>query len=339
MMESDQKDHMVVLVHGMHGGESDLAHFKKVLNKSHPDKLIIHCAKSNDGWLKTHEGIDVQGKRLADEIIELKEKNPNVRYFSVVGHSLGGLVSRACIGNLLERKFFDQVRPLNYVSLASPHVGSRRPVKGLFNPLASWYTKLFYSRTGKQLMLEDDENGQQPYLVELTDPSCNYYKALSRFESRSAYANVSGDYIVPYSTASISPKNPYLKGERKLVYHPEYPHIIEDEQDQSMAITTADVEENTIFASDQRKEHLRQILKNLRSVPWKRIGVCYDQLGVMKYVSHTQIASKKSWMTQNDVVLRHIADHFVLNPKYNLQTQEQSNLSSVEAATPMLLCQ
>lgn len=131
---------------------------------------------------------------------------------------------------MYDQKFFEKVKPILYISLASPHgkfllsseiwkfykkvlsvilnfrsdfhklsdfdkysifssygghryesnifilwiyvlylillVGSRRPMRGLFNPLASWFTRSVLSKTGIQLMLEDNDQ-EVPLLVRM----------------------------------------------------------------------------------------------------------------------------------------------------------------------------
>jgi len=195
-------DHLIILAHGLHGRMTDLMYIKQQLVTEHPN-LLVHCATCNDGFLRTHEGVDSGGKKLADEIEEFAAKHPQIKKFSIIGHSLGGIFARYCIGILHERRFFDKYQPVYYVSLASPHVGSRRSPKGLFNPLACWFTRSVLSITGKQLMLED---GDTPLLVELTKTDGIFYKGLSLFSHRILYANVLYDVQVPYSTASIMPK-------------------------------------------------------------------------------------------------------------------------------------
>lgn len=51
-------------------------------------------------------------------------------------------------------------------------VGSRRSPKGFINPIACMVTRTLFSRTGKQLMLEDVEEGEGiPLLAQMADTS------------------------------------------------------------------------------------------------------------------------------------------------------------------------
>eukprot|EP01087_Luapelamoeba_hula_P009965 TRINITY_DN2607_c0_g1_i1.p1 TRINITY_DN2607_c0_g1~~TRINITY_DN2607_c0_g1_i1.p1 ORF type:complete len:313 (-),score=41.12 TRINITY_DN2607_c0_g1_i1:97-1035(-) len=77
-----------------------------------------------------------------------KARSGRPMLFSIIGHSLGGLYSRFCIGKLYEWGFFNHFTPVNFVTFASPHLGSRRPPRGVINPVVAWFTNTFISTTG-----------------------------------------------------------------------------------------------------------------------------------------------------------------------------------------------
>lgn len=63
--------------------------------------------------------------------------------------SLGGLYSRYCVGLLYERGFVDRVQPVNYISLSSPHMGSRRCYFGArMSSVFQWAAPKVLARTG-----------------------------------------------------------------------------------------------------------------------------------------------------------------------------------------------
>ncbi|CAH1420189.1 unnamed protein product [Lactuca virosa] len=62
--------------------------------------VVVNRARKLLVWLATLDGIDVIGSRLADEVISVIECNPNVENISIIGHSLGCLISRYDIANL-----------------------------------------------------------------------------------------------------------------------------------------------------------------------------------------------------------------------------------------------
>lgn len=65
-------------------------------------------------FVQTFDGIDNCGKRLATELRECVEAHPELKYISVIGHSMGGLIARHAIGALFA---FAEVLPLFMGSL------------------------------------------------------------------------------------------------------------------------------------------------------------------------------------------------------------------------------
>ncbi len=61
---------------------------------------------------------------------EIKRCQASKIFISVIGHSLGGIYGRCLIGLMMEEGLFNPdvprpIIPLNYISLATPHLGSR----------------------------------------------------------------------------------------------------------------------------------------------------------------------------------------------------------------------
>ena len=90
---------------------------------------------------QTYDGIDAGGFRLAAEIETELLRLDSVRRISFIGHSLGGLYCRFAAAVLDARGWFSEtasasaesrasgvrfVRPMVYISLATPHLGSRQ---------------------------------------------------------------------------------------------------------------------------------------------------------------------------------------------------------------------
>jgi hypothetical protein len=71
----------------------------------------------------------------------LSEQGITIRYISFAGYSLGGLVSRYVIGLLYTRGFFDNVKPMNFTTFATPHLGIRKPLTGF--SFGTAYNSLF----------------------------------------------------------------------------------------------------------------------------------------------------------------------------------------------------
>ncbi|PNG98959.1 hypothetical protein TSOC_015273, partial [Tetrabaena socialis] len=74
---------------------------------------------------ETYDGIDVCGRRLADEIRTVAAAHPDLQRISVIGHSMGGLLARYAIGLLYSPATgrIAGLAPAHFITLATPHVG------------------------------------------------------------------------------------------------------------------------------------------------------------------------------------------------------------------------
>lgn len=100
----------------------------------------------------------------------LAEKDQQVTKLSVVGYSLGGLVSRYLVGVLHQRKFFDTVTPMNFVTVATPHIGLIQ-FPGFRSKMFAYLGPRLLSRTGKQFYAVDKWSASgRPLLEAMADP-------------------------------------------------------------------------------------------------------------------------------------------------------------------------
>lgn len=95
----------------------------KSLRAKHPEgSLHILVAKRNSGSF-TYDGIERGGERVCQEIEQeiekLAKEGQEIKRISLVGYSLGGLISRYAIGLLDSKGFFDKIKPV--VSLSLPY--------------------------------------------------------------------------------------------------------------------------------------------------------------------------------------------------------------------------
>eukprot|EP01118_Nematostelium_gracile_P018863 TRINITY_DN8533_c0_g1_i1.p1 TRINITY_DN8533_c0_g1~~TRINITY_DN8533_c0_g1_i1.p1 ORF type:complete len:275 (-),score=59.31 TRINITY_DN8533_c0_g1_i1:212-1006(-) len=188
------KDHFVALIHGLNGDSGDLYNIKLHLEANHPN-VMAHCIKSNEAFSLTRDGIANGGERSAKEIKQIIEDNKSIKKFSVLGHSLGGMFARYAIGLLHDQGLFNNLEMMNFITMATPHLGSRRSNRSHWlNPFINRLINNAFSVTGQQLMLEDDD--EQPLLLKMTEPESNYMKALQGFKKRVLYANVANDLSV-----------------------------------------------------------------------------------------------------------------------------------------------
>lgn len=210
--------------------------------KEGPTQVVVHAASSFEGYY-TYDGIDVCGMRVANEIQEqvtrLQGSNGDrVVKLSVVGYSLGGLISRYALGLLYQRGLFDEIEPAGFTTFASPHAGARTlgtdPLSRAFNFVASY----FLAYTSRQLFLTDAVKppAQDPgapkrqLLLCMADPQLPFYKALALFKSHTLYANVVNDHRTEWYTAGINEVDPYMRNSAYIrgAYMPGYGPIVLD---------------------------------------------------------------------------------------------------------------
>ncbi|KAG2075726.1 DUF676-domain-containing protein [Suillus decipiens] len=230
--------HLLVLIHGMWGNPSHLGHANKIIHEVKGEvqdgdiKLEVLVAETNKDE-STYDGIDWGGERVAEEIrqktADLEKEGRKVTRFSVTGYSLGGLVARYAIGVLHQSKFFETVQPVNFNTLATPHIGIPK-FPSTFSSISSFLGPKLLSRSGEQFFCVDKWSPRGRPLVEvLADPDRIFYQALILFPNIRIYANAINDMTVPYVTSSISAEDPFADYEKngiKIDFHEEYKHVI-----------------------------------------------------------------------------------------------------------------
>ncbi|KAJ7907692.1 DUF676-domain-containing protein [Mycena leptocephala] len=202
--------HLLVLVHGMRGNPAHLAELYRIVKDTYPDNALhVLLAETNKGN-STFDGIDWGGERVAEEIVaeveKLQQEGRTVSKFSITGYSLGGLVARYVVGILSQRGFFKNVTPVNFNTLATPHLGLPRYPRS-FRP------SLLFSWSAEGRPLSD----------------CIFYQALAAFQTIRIYANAINDRTVPYVTAAIEVDDVFAARDSnglELEMDEEYAHLI-----------------------------------------------------------------------------------------------------------------
>ncbi|CDR38797.1 CYFA0S02e05886g1_1 [Cyberlindnera fabianii] len=222
--------HLLVLVHGLWGNKNHFEYINQQIEEyraklSSDEQLVIYRTSDNEGY-KTLDGIDVCGLRVAKEIkdqINLLNglgddgdstgtTKDRVTKFSIVGYSLGGLISRYAIGILYHQGYFDTIEPVNFTTFVTPHVGVLMPGTNISVRLFNWLVPNLLSQSGKQMFLKDTSGPrQEPLLSLMANPSSLFYKALQQFKYRSLYANAINDKRTSWWTAGISVVDPFMK--------------------------------------------------------------------------------------------------------------------------------
>jgi hypothetical protein len=237
-------------VDSLWGNPSHLDYVASALRERHDEDTVhILCAKNNSGnW--TYDGIELGGERLAHEIEEtlesLDKKGQKIRKLSVIGYSLGGLVSRYAIGLLHAQGWLDKVEPVNFTTFATPHVGVRTPLKGIRGHIWNGLGPKTVSMSGQQLFMVDSfRNTGRPLLSVLADPESIFIQGLKKFRNRSVYANVVNDRTVVFYTAAFSKTDPFHDLDNININYVEgYDQVIVD-PDNNLLPTTPEEPETT----------------------------------------------------------------------------------------------
>ncbi|KAI8928451.1 putative serine esterase-domain-containing protein [Entophlyctis helioformis] len=194
------------------------------------DLAILNISTSS-GTL-TYDGIDVCGDRCVETALayvkEVSGTSNAVDRISLIGYSLGGLIVRYAAGKLFASGLFDTVRPVNFITIATPHLGSYvlAPTTGahVYNVLQ----EAALVRVGKQFLLKDSFTDEisVPILLAMSDPALCFYQALAQFKNRALLANMRNDLTVPFATAAIERTDLFAHRNPVQVSPDVYPSIV-----------------------------------------------------------------------------------------------------------------
>ncbi|XP_039037101.1 putative lipase C4A8.10 [Hibiscus syriacus] len=339
--------HLVVMVHGILVllnwfwpwfycflcSSSDWKFGAEQFVKRLPDKVFVHCSERNMSKL-TLDGVDIMGERLAKEVLEIIQEKPNLCKISFVAHSIGGLVVRYAIGRLYRppkgevkedtsgdgckeevRGTIGGLEAINFITVASPHLGSRgnKQVGFLFGvtafeKAASCIIHWIFRRTGRHLFLTDVDEGKPPLLKRMLDDSDELYfmSALCIFKRRVLYSNVAYDHIVGWRTSSIRRNGELPKWEESLIET--YPHIVYEEHCKACDIDQDEtVSAEDYGSSDQLEEEL---IRGLSRVSWEKVDVSFIK-SKQRSAAHSVIQVKDQVLhIEGADVIQHMIDKF-----------------------------
>ncbi|RHZ77614.1 hypothetical protein Glove_174g119 [Diversispora epigaea] len=209
--------HLIVLTHGIHGTMLDELFLKEAIEEKHKDKNNIFFM-SDVLHSYTENGIEICGKKLATNLLEYlrwpwTNNQDLISKISFIGHSLGGLINLFLIGYLhsvTEGKIFSDIKPVNFITIASPLLGSSD---------LSWYITAglrigMIGQTGKDLALiprrkpkndsvVENNGNDEPLLLSLAQPNSSSHIALRKFQCRTIYANVANDVPVSFRSSAL----------------------------------------------------------------------------------------------------------------------------------------
>jgi len=157
--------HLVVLVHGFQGNSFDMRLIKYNLSLLNSTLVFLSSTANQDD---TETDFLTMGKRLANEVKNfIKEWNDGVmiKRISFIGHSIGGIIIRACLPHLKEfsNKMF------LYCSLSSPHLGYMYSSSTLIDAGMWVLKKLKQCKSLDQLSLSDSKDLYESGLYKLSE--------------------------------------------------------------------------------------------------------------------------------------------------------------------------
>ncbi|OAA56800.1 hypothetical protein ISF_07316 [Cordyceps fumosorosea ARSEF 2679] len=211
---SSKAGHLCVLVHGLWGNPDHMRNIAKCLRDQHSrDELYLLLAKRNTGSF-TYDGIERGGERVCAEIEEelraIEAGGGKITKLSIIGYSLGGLVSRYTVGLLYAKGILDGMECMNFCTFASPHLGVRTPLRGWHNHVWNVVGARTLSMSGQQLFTTDRfRDTGRPLLQVMADPQSIFARGLRRFRRRTLYANITNDKSAVYYTTCIQKTDPY----------------------------------------------------------------------------------------------------------------------------------
>ncbi|KAF2311682.1 hypothetical protein GH714_025904 [Hevea brasiliensis] len=330
--DSSSADHLVVMVHGILGSASDWKFAAEQFVRMLPDKVIVHCSERNVSR-RTLDGVDVMGERLAREVLEVIQRKPHLRKISFVAHSVGGLVARYAIGILYRPPQKENVEdsaadtseedakatigglePINFITVATPHLGSRgnKQVPFLFGvtafeKAAGLVIHWIFKRTGRHLFLTDDDEGKPPLLKRMIEDYCDcfFMCALRAFKRRVVYSNVGYDHIVGWRTSSIRRNNELPKWEDYV--NEKYPHIVYEERCKAYDAEQCDLISTEDNSSDKLEEEL---VTGLSRVSWEKVDVSFHTCR-QRFAAHSVIQSYPNPL-QNSQAYAIVKQNFVI---------------------------
>ncbi|KAH7407426.1 putative serine esterase-domain-containing protein [Cadophora sp. MPI-SDFR-AT-0126] len=286
--------HLCVLVHGLWGNPNHLKVMAQSLRAKHPEEnLHILVAKRNSGSF-TYDGIERGGERVCFEIEEEIEKlaraGQEITRISLVGYSLGGLVARFCVGLLDSKGFFEKIKPVNFVTFATPHLGVRTPLRGWHNHVWNVLGARTLSASGRQLFTIDKfrETGM-PLLEVLADPESIFIKGLAKFERRTLYSNIVNDRSAVHYTTGITKTDPFTNLDKvKINYVKGYEDVIIDPEN---PIAPVDPEEtDTSFYGSL----IRGSQTTIGRLPFLIAMIFFIPLGVVAFLINSGVQSFRS---------------------------------------------
>ncbi|XP_010277037.1 PREDICTED: uncharacterized protein LOC104611600 [Nelumbo nucifera] len=352
---NEEPDHLLVLVHGILASPSDWTYVEAELKRRLGSKFLIYASSSNT-YTKTFTGIDGAGRRLANEVIQVVQQTESLKKISFLAHSLGGLFARYTVGvlyssntcisdhpdDLADSSYGKSevsacsskgdtiagLEPINFITLATPHLGVRGRKQlpfllgvPILEKLAAPIAPFFVGRTGRQLFLTDGKPSKPPLLLRMAS-DCEdgkFISALGAFRCRIVYANVSYDHMVGWRTSSIRREKELVKPPRRSLDG--YKHVVDVEYcppvsskgphfppEAAKAKEAAQNEPSTQNTTEYHDIMEEEMIRGLQRLGWKKVDVSFHS-AFWPFFAHNNIHVKNEWLHNAGVgVVAHVAD-------------------------------
>uniref|UniRef100_A0A0E0D604 DUF676 domain-containing protein n=1 Tax=Oryza meridionalis TaxID=40149 RepID=A0A0E0D604_9ORYZ len=335
--------HLVVTVNGIVGSAENWRYAAKHFIKKHPEDVVVHCSGCN-GAARTFDGVDVMGTRLAEEVLSLVQRRPELQKISFVAHSLGGLIARYAIAllyksateidsheehekqvtdvssnQLIDRGKIAGLEPINFITFATPHLGTRSHkqiplLRGSYKlEKMAYRISWIAGRSGKHLFLKDIEDGKPPLLLQMVTD----YGRLCVLSSVVLLTQTSvtirlstlttSSVIVGWRTSSMRHQHELPKPQN-FINHVKYPHVVYVEKPK---VQDTDFSDSMIYQAKNTSEMEELMLKGLNRIPWERVDVSFKK-SRQRIFAHSTIQVKTYFFNSDGAdVIFHMIDHFL----------------------------
>ncbi|ESQ33964.1 hypothetical protein EUTSA_v10007940mg [Eutrema salsugineum] len=346
--DKNEPDHLLVLVHGILASPSDWLYVEAEMKRRLGRRFLIYASSSNT-FTKTFGGVDGAGKRLAEEVRQVVQKSKSLKKISFLAHSLGGLFARHAVAVLysaamsqdsdgaisisgdshLLRGRIAGLEPINFITLATPHLGVRGRKQlpfllgvPILEKLAAPIAPFVVGRTGSQLFLTDGKADKPPLLLRMASDGgdLKFLSALGSFRCRIVYANVSYDHMVGWRTSSIRretelfkvPSRRSLDGYKHVVdveYCPplssDGAHFPPEAAKAKEAAQSSPSPQNTLEYHEIVED---EMIRGLQTLGWKKVDVSFHST-FWPYLAHNNIHVKSERLYKAGAgVVAHVAD-------------------------------
>ena len=290
--------HLVALVSGYRGSVASLKGLAEGLcsasfAKKEPTLIVVLDAVAG---AQSVQPVLVQGERVADQVmkvVEAERPERRISSYSIIGHSLGGIVARVAASRL-DSLGGDRLRPRLFVSLFSPHAGMESFLNSKLLP-----SLIRISQTDRGVM--DELCEQDPAKSILVNISRGHYRqVLEKFQKRVLYSSDS-DWLVDFGSGAITTATPPedgLEADEAVPADQEYA----DQEYPSLGLHSWN------FSSDSGACHAHsvrcEVMRELQHVPFVRVSARWELFRPDKH------SFKDMGVLEKSELLRHLTKEF-----------------------------